>query len=160
MNHTAFIQALRDAGITHVVGLPDTETGPVFETLRLGGPPRVVSVCREGEAPAIAAGLWGGGARPIMLIQSTGLFEAGDSLRSVAGELDVPLDLVIGHRGLSGKPNAGYPDTATGMLEPTLRAWGIPFCLFADTDQFAGFAELLRSDMSREAGTRAILLPQ
>jgi sulfopyruvate decarboxylase subunit alpha len=160
MNCNAFIEALRAAGVTHVVGLPDTETGPVFEMLRDGGPPVVVPVCREGEAPAIAAGLWAAGARPIVLIQSTGLFEAGDSLRSIAQELDVPLDLVIGHRGESGKLNAGYADTATDMLEPTLRAWRIPFIHFADTETFAGLATLLREADTRAAGVRAILLPQ
>lgn len=160
MNCTAFINALRAAGITHVVGLPDTETGPVFEALRAGGPPRIIPVCREGEAAGIAAGLWAGGARPIVLIQSTGLFEAGDSLRSIALELEAPFDLVIGHRGASGKLNAGYADTATELLEPTLRAWRIPYIHFADTETFAGIATLLREVESRAAGVRAILLPQ
>ena len=42
----------------------------------------LVRVCREGEAWAIAAGLWIGGARPLVVIQNTGLFESGDSLRN------------------------------------------------------------------------------
>ncbi|MGE0605856.1 MAG: thiamine pyrophosphate-binding protein [Pirellulales bacterium] len=155
----AFLQALAQAGITHVVGLPDTETGPVFDQPARHGP-RVITVCREGEALALAAGLWGGGARPVVLIQSTGFFESGDSLRSVAHEMDVPLDLLIGHRGHSGKLNAGYPDTAPLYLPPLLQAWNIPTVELKESEDFEELTVLLKEGAARTRGVRAILIPQ
>ena len=37
----------------------------------------IIPVCREGEAMAVAAGLWVGGAKPVILIQNTGLLNLG-----------------------------------------------------------------------------------
>src|SRR5262249_28716895 len=69
--------ALAAAGATDVVWIPDSELGlweaGLMKHLRL------LRVCREGEAMALAAGLLLGGRKPIVLIQCTGLFEAGDS---------------------------------------------------------------------------------
>ena len=158
MDHAAFIQALLGAGVTHVVGIPDTETGPVFESLRDGGGPRLVRVCREGEAFAVAAGLWGGGAQPLTLIQSTGFFEAGDSLRSIAFEVEAPIDVVVGYRGHSGKLNSGRADTARTFLEPVLKAWGVEYELLGD--DYVALETSLREGAARESGARFYLLPQ
>jgi hypothetical protein len=59
---------------------------------------RLIRVCREGEAIALAAGLLLGGKRPVVLIQCTGLFEAGDALRNVIHDLKVPLFFIVGVR--------------------------------------------------------------
>jgi sulfopyruvate decarboxylase TPP-binding subunit len=155
----AFQQALRAAGVTHIVGLPDTTTAPLFDGSH-AAPPRSVAVCREGEPFGIAAGLWAGGAQPLVLIQSTGLFEAGDALRNFAFELEVPLDLVVGYRGYGGQVNAGCPDTARQFLEPVLRAWGLEYSLLDATDDYAGFADALRAAARRPNGTRVWLLPE
>lgn len=158
MDHDAFIRALTDAGVSHLVGIPDTETGPVFDALRAGAGPKLVRVCREGEAFGVAAGLWGGGARPVVLIQSTGFFEAGDSLRNIAFEVQVPLEIIIGYRGHSGKLNAGRPDTARTYLEPILKAWGIGYELLGE--DYGPLAASLREEAARDSGARAFLMPQ
>ena len=46
----------------------------------------------------MAAGLSLGGARPVVVCQCTGLFEAGDALRNVVHDLKLPLKLVVGVR--------------------------------------------------------------
>ena len=158
VNVPAFLDALRSAGVTHVVGLPDTETGPVFDGSHLP-PPRVICVCREAEALGIAAGLWAGGARPLVLIQSTGFFESGDCLRNLVHELEVPLDIAIGYRGHSGKLNAGTPDTAREFLEPLLAAWRLPSRTLRNED-YGALAQALRDGAARDCGARAFLLPQ
>lgn len=168
--------ALRAAQVTHVVGLPDTQTDRLFAGA-CGPGPTIVRVCREGETFGIAAGLWAGGGRPVILMQSTGLFEAGDALRSFHLELEVPLDLVLGWRGRNGKLNAGYADTAAEILLPTLDAWRVPWEVIEDdlaadshealptgADSLTGsarrLAEALRAGAGRERGGRAYLLPQ
>lgn len=152
-------EAFRQAGVTHVVGLPDTQTDRLFAR-RFGAGPTVVSVCREGEAFGIAAGLWAGGCRPVILIQSTGLFEAGDALRSFHLELETPLDVVVGWRGHSGKLNAGTPDTAAPLLLPTLDAWRIPYEVIDSAEPVASLATSLNERSGRERGVVARLVPQ
>jgi sulfopyruvate decarboxylase TPP-binding subunit len=85
-----------------------------------------VPVCREGESIAIAAGLIMGGKRPVVLIQSTGFFESGDSIRGLCLDLHLPLLLLLGYRGYAG-PGRTAADSAARYLEPILGAWGIPY---------------------------------
>jgi sulfopyruvate decarboxylase subunit alpha len=138
-----------ELGVTHVVTVPDNTSAPLLASLereggRAFGPPiRVVYATREGEAVALASGLWVGGATPVVLIQNTGLLEAGDGLRGTASRMGAPLLLLVtlrGYReawGLGVDPGRGVRgrddlvreelDTAALMTEGTLEAWGIPF---------------------------------
>ena len=138
-----------ELGVTHVVTVPDNTSAPLLLALegtglRASGPAiRVVYATREGEAVALASGLWVGGATPAVLIQNTGLLEAGDGLRGTASRMGAPLLLLVTLRGyreawrLGVDPGRGVRgrddlvreelDTAALMTEGTLRAWGIPF---------------------------------
>ncbi|MBL9125751.1 MAG: hypothetical protein JNG90_19075 [Planctomycetaceae bacterium] len=115
---------LTTLGFTHAVWLPDSAIGPWEDAFTQSAHLRLIRVCREGEAWGIAAGLELGGARPIVIMQSTGFFESGDSLRNALFDLKLPLYAIVGHRS-SLVPNS--PDTARLFLEPILRAWGIDF---------------------------------
>ena len=118
------LDKLGSCGVTHIVWLPDSETGFMYEAMR-ASQLTLVPVCREGESMAIAAGLLMGGKRPVVLIQSTGLYESGDSVRGLCLDLQLPLLLMIGYRGYPGR---GRParDSAARFLEPILDTWGIP----------------------------------
>ena len=85
------VDELKRQHVTHVVGLPDNTSKALFEMLHVERDLRVLSVTREGEAFAIAAGLWAGGATPLVLIQNTGLLESGDGLRGTAMRMRIPL---------------------------------------------------------------------
>jgi sulfopyruvate decarboxylase TPP-binding subunit len=125
------VDALVDCGATHVVWLPDTESGFLYETLADEPRLKLVPVCREGEAVPIAAGLLVSGQKPVVIIQSTGLYESGDSLRGMAIDYQIPLLLLVGYRGYEGgKPS---DDSAATYLEPILKAWGVPYYLI-DSD--------------------------
>jgi sulfopyruvate decarboxylase subunit alpha len=127
---TSLVGALVENGVTHLIWLPDTETASLLQAL--GGQPhlRLVPVAREGEALPIAAGLWAGGQRPAVLIQSTGFFEAGDSVRGIGLDLGLPLVMLVGYRGY--RRQGPVTDSAAVYLEPVLRAWGIPYSLLQD----------------------------
>jgi sulfopyruvate decarboxylase TPP-binding subunit len=118
------LNELRECGVTHIVWLPDSETGYMYEAMK-ASEITLVPVCREGESMAIAAGLIMGGKRPVVLIQSTGLYESGDSVRGLCLDLQLPLLLMVGYRGYPGR---GRPpvDSAARFLEPVLDTWGIP----------------------------------
>lgn len=119
------VSALKEVGTTHVVWLPDSESGFLHQALADDPDIRLVPVSREGEAFGIAAGLLLGGKRPVVIIQSTGFFEAGDSIRGLGLELQLPLLLLIGYRGY--RRDTAMSDTAAIYLEPVLHAWGIPY---------------------------------
>ena len=145
----AILQALAGAGVTHVVGIPDNSSAPLFDALDGDTAIRLVPVTREGEAFALASGLWMGGATPLVVVQNTGFIESGDALRGTAVRMGVPLAFVVTGRGYARMNAAGIgPDTPLTpqlltradvdsvalVTEPTLRAWGIPYtrCSLAD----------------------------
>ena len=132
-------RALVGLGITHVVGVPDNATRFVFELLENESGVQVVPVCREGEAWAIASGLWVGGRHPVVIIQNTGFLESGDGLRGTAIEMGVPLLSIIDYRGYQTL-GAEDPDSAAVFFEPTLRAWGVPYQFLEEGRE----AEILR----------------
>src|SRR5690349_8237144 len=117
-------RALTHLGITDVVWLPDSAIGPWEAELERAL--RLVRVCREGEAWAIAAGLYLGGRRPLVMIQNTGLFESGDALRNVLFDMKLPLQALIGYRSYL-VPDS--PDSAKRFTEPILKAWGLDYVL-------------------------------
>jgi sulfopyruvate decarboxylase subunit alpha len=125
------IDELIKCRFTHVVWLPASETGALYEAMISKPDLTVVPVCREGEAVAIAAGLMLGGKKPVVFHQSTGFFESGDSIRGLALDLGLPLLMLIAYRGW--KRGSRLTDSAAIYLEPALDAWGIKHYL-VETD--------------------------
>ncbi len=137
----SIVEALCRAGVTDVVGLPDNSSAALFALLKEGGEPLIRLVTREGEAFAMAAGLWMGGRAPAVLIQNTGLLESGDSYRGTVLRMRIPLLCLITFRGYAKLdrigPRTGKPDrrllsrpdldSVALLTEPTLQAWGLPF---------------------------------
>lgn len=124
---TDVVRVLRQQGITHIVWLPDSETNFMFSAMVADPEIDLVPVCREAESMAIAAGLWIGGKHPVVMIQNTGVFESGDSIRSMSLDLGMPLVMLIGYRGWTR--HGETPDSAARFIEPVLHAFGIPYYL-------------------------------
>jgi sulfopyruvate decarboxylase subunit alpha len=123
------VAALKECGVTHVVWVPDSETGTWEAALARDPDIRLIRVCREGEAFAVAAGLHLGGKQPLIVIQCTGLFEAGDALRNVLHDLKLPLFLVVGVRSWYAHQEGKSVDTCPLFTEPILQAWKVPYVL-------------------------------
>ena len=129
-------------GVTHVVGLPDNGSRVLFARLNDEDRIDVVGVTREGEAFAIAAGLFAGGQYPLVLVQNTGLLESGDAFRGTLFNMAFPVLMLIGYRGYETRDREpGRVDTAASFLEPTLKAWEIPFWLIEGDDDLHRFDE-------------------
>jgi sulfopyruvate decarboxylase subunit alpha len=150
------IEALERLGVTHVVGLPDNGHAALYMLLETHPSIEMIPVTREGEAWAIAAGLWVGGKRPVMAIQNCGLLESGDALRGTVMRMRVPLLCLISYRGFnkmiaheiepSFDPDPDVLtreeiDSAALLLEPTLRVWGVPFYRYGSDDDVSLVAE-------------------
>ena len=91
------VEQLHLNNVTHVVWLPDSETNFMYDQLTQDSSIEIVSVSREGETMPIAAGLWAGGKRPVVMIQNTGLFESGDSIRGMTIDIQFPLVIFVGY---------------------------------------------------------------
>jgi len=134
----AVLDQLHANGVTHVVWLPDTETSFMFDELTADPSLQIVPICREGESMPVAAGLWVGGKKPVVMIQNTGLFESGDSVRGMSLDIGFPLVMMVGYRGWTR--HGVTRDSAARYTEPILRAWGISYYLIerdADADRIS-----------------------
>jgi sulfopyruvate decarboxylase TPP-binding subunit len=125
----AVAAALVAAGVTDVVWVPDSELGRWDQALSTTPGLRLRRVCREGEALALAAGLLLGGRRPLVMLQCTGLFEAGDALRNLIHDLHLPLFLLVGVRSLLALRRGATADTCPVFTEPIVNAWRVPYVL-------------------------------
>ena len=116
---------MKKNGVTHIVWLPDSETNWLYMLMKAEPSLRLVGVGREGNACAIAAGLAAGGAKPMILIQNTGLLESGDSLRGWLLGLNVPVVLMVGYRGWTR--HGVTQDTAAVYTERFLHAINLAY---------------------------------
>ena len=151
------LATLRELGVSHVVWLPDSESGFLYQALKQSPQLQIVPVSREGEAIPIAAGLLAGGKRPIVIMQSTGLYESGDSLRGMAIDYGLPIVLLIGYRGY--RPDGPMEDSAARFLEPILKAWEVPYRLIMSDDDLGAINEAFE-EAKRRRGPVAVLLGQ
>jgi len=153
-------QQIQECGFTHVVWVPDSATGllqPLFDEC---AEIRLVPVCREGEAWAIAAGLSIGGQKPVVIVQCTGLFESGDAFRNVVYDLRIPLFCIIGYRSYEKWRAAGKSgDSAREYAEPVLNAWDIRNVL-VESDEDATKISATYREATAEQVPAAILLAE
>src|SRR6516162_11369886 len=153
------VAALKAEGVSHLVWIPDTELGTWEGALRAEPAVRLVRVCREGEAIAVAAGLLLGGQRPIVAIQCTGLFEAGDALRNVIHDMKLPLFLIVGVRSYLAHQKGQSKDSCPVYTEPIMRAWQVPYTLLDAQHSAADLARIYR-DTQQQARAAAVLIAE
>jgi len=120
------VATLTGLGVSHVIWVPDSAMGPWEQSLESSADLRLIRGCREGETWPLAAGLMLGGASPVVIMQTTGLFESGDALRNVLFDLRLPVFAILGGRSWLVENSA---DSARRFTKPILRAWGIDYVL-------------------------------
>ena len=148
--------SLEAAGFTHVVWIPDSHLGTWNEALGKS-PLSLIRVTREGEAVGVAIGLMLGGARPLVVIQCTGFFEAGDAIRNAAHDLRLPLKMIVGVRSLRAARAGKTNDNCPHFAEKLVAAWELPHTEL-DPEEVAEeeLATVLR-ELAASQGPRIIL---
>jgi sulfopyruvate decarboxylase subunit alpha len=153
-------EGLHAAGSRHVVYVPDN---PLSHVLRILGErfPDVTTTLatREEEAFGIAAGMYLGGARPTVMLQSSGLGNSLNALTSLLIPYKIPMLIVISMRGDAGEWNDAQVPMGRAV-RPICDAIGIPHST-ADTQESTG--DTVRLVAQTAFGTRqpgACLLPR
>jgi sulfopyruvate decarboxylase subunit alpha len=100
-------EGLHSSHVRHVVYVPDN---PLSHVLRLLAAEyrdvRTIVATREEEAFGIAAGLYLGGHRPAVMLQSSGLGNSLNALTSLHVPYQIPVLIVVSMRGDIGEWNA------------------------------------------------------
>ena len=148
------VATILDLAITHVVWVPDSAIGPWEAALESSPGLRLIRVCREGEAWPLAAGLYLGGKTPLVLMQTTGLFESGDALRNVLFDLNLPILSLIGVRNWLV---AESRDSARSFAEPIIQAWGVDHVWLRTPEDKAKLAEHFRACLAARRPGMALL---
>lgn len=106
---TAILDELRRNGVTHYVSVPDSLSRPLYQACAAAPDLRMVKVCHEADAIAVAAGLYIGGATSVVVIENSGFFQAIESIRAFAIDMEIPMVMLIGWVGRV-KPNQSADD--------------------------------------------------
>jgi sulfopyruvate decarboxylase subunit alpha len=99
------LDAFRAEDVANLVFLPDTVMGRLLALAEEDPFFRLVGVHREEEAVGILTGLFLGGQRGAMLIQSSGLGNTLNALGSLAMAYRIPFPLLVSLRGELGEFN-------------------------------------------------------
>lgn len=137
LNGSTIIGQIKQAGISHVLSVPDLHTSRGLLWPLASDPDiTLIRVCKEDECLGIAAGLTYGDKRALILIQHTGFLYAMNAIRGVAIEQKLPICLMIGllqkEPGVPPRQSSKY---GLRIVEPILDAIGIPHvCIETDDD--------------------------
>jgi sulfopyruvate decarboxylase subunit alpha len=117
---------LHAAGSRHVVYVPDNPLSHVLRELRENYPDVETTIAtREEEAFGIAAGLYLGGKRPTVMLQSSGLGNSLNALTSLLVPYQIPALILISMRGDANEWNAAQVPMGRAVA-PILDAIEIP----------------------------------
>ena len=95
------------AGSRHIVYVPDNPLSHVLKVLGDSYPEiQTITATREEEAFGIAAGLYLGGARPTVMLQSSGLGNSLNAITSLLLPYQIPVLAIVSMRGDTGEWNA------------------------------------------------------
>ncbi|HEY7791198.1 MAG TPA: thiamine pyrophosphate-binding protein [Vicinamibacterales bacterium] len=148
------------AGCRDLVYVPDNPLSHVLRTIADDHPElHTLVATREEEAFGIAAGLYLGGRRPVVLLQSSGLGNSLNALSTLLVAYQMPALIIISMRGDAGEWN--WAQVPMGRLvRPALDALGIQHVI---VDRSEEAERLIVATAALAFGTRmpaACLLPR
>ena len=127
LHGAGIISAVKAAGVTYVLSVPDLHTAsglltPITSDKDL----TLVRTCKEDECFGISAGLSYGNKRALILIQYTGFLYSMNAIRGVAVEHKQPMVMMIGLLGKEpGVPPQQSRRYGSRIIEPILDVMGI-----------------------------------
>jgi sulfopyruvate decarboxylase alpha subunit len=147
------------AGITHVAYVPDNPLSYVLNALEGYPKIRTTLATREEEAFGIAAGLYLGGVRAAVMLQSSGLGNSLNALTSLIVPYQIPMLILISMRGDAGEWNSAQVPMGRAVV-PILDAMSIPHATVASAEATAATVELVARTAFDTRMSGACLLPR
>lgn len=131
----AICRGLATLGTRDVVYVPDNPLSNVLRALDAEHPNiRTTIATREEEAFGIAAGLYLGGVRPVVLLQSSGLGNSINGLASLNVAFEIPILMLITMRGGEGEWNPTQHPMGLAV-RPILESLGISHVTIESGDE-------------------------
>ena len=124
--HLHVADALRRNGIHTFATVPDYIVSRVLDHLWADESCRVVTVTREEEGVGMLAGAFMAGKRGALLMQNSGLGNCVNALASLCNAAQIPLVMVISHRGDIGEFNVAQVPMGQAT-EPVLDALDVRY---------------------------------
>lgn len=114
----AVYRGMKSAGIDFAASVPCVNLQELLHLV--SEDPKIIHipVTREEEGVGLCAGAWIGGRRPALLMQNSGLGNSINALASLDILYQIPLLMIISHRGCEGEPIIGQ--VPMGRLTPKL----------------------------------------
>ena len=146
----AIYDALKDIGIDFVVSVPCVNLSKILDMLDEDDEIIHLPVTREEEGIGICAGAYLGGRKPAILMQNSGLGNSINALKSLTELYELPLLMIMSHRGTEGESICGQ----VPMGESTPRILeGMDFKFFKPTNPEGAYEDIVEAwDMSTEEG--------
>ncbi len=152
--------ALRRNGIRLFATVPDYIVGQVLDHLRADAACTVVTVCREEEGLGLISGAYLGGRRGALLIQNSGLGNCVNTLASLNVAAQIPVVLVVSHRGDLGEFNPAQVPMGQATTR-ILDSLGIRYCLPRSVAELADTADgLVRLAYTASLPVALVLPPE
>jgi sulfopyruvate decarboxylase alpha subunit len=157
---TGVADGLWSAGCRDIVYVPDNPLSHILNALRRDhGQVHALLAMREEEALGIAAGLYLGGAKPAVLMQSSGLGNTLNAIGSLLLPYQIPLMLIVSMRGDPGEWNAAQVPMGRAVV-PLLDAFGIQHVAVERDEEAAGTVLALANLAFGTRTAAACLLPR
>ena len=152
------VAALRGAGATHVVIVPDTNQKTVLDLLDEQPDLPVIRCAAEDDVFGVCTGLWFAGHRPIAVIQQLGIFAGANVLRGMVHDQRAPIAILAGMYGRDlDHELPDDPGSAVRLCTPLLDALEIPWRLVEGPDD----ADVIEAELAAafdEERASAVLL--
>ena len=103
----AIFDALKDVGIDFIVSVPCVNLSKILNMIDDDEDIIHVPVTREEEGIGICAGAYLGGRKPAILMQNSGLGNSINALKSLTELYEMPLLMIMSHRGTEGESICG-----------------------------------------------------
>jgi sulfopyruvate decarboxylase subunit beta len=157
----AILSAIKDAGVRHVVALPDIVTSdgllwPVARDPDL----HLIRIAKEDEGVSICAAMSYSGGRAVLLMQQTGLMDSLNAIRAIGMEYGLPVVMIVGLQGKE-RDRAIEDSSAYGVriVPGVLSAMELPFSRVERAGDEGGVTGAIEGAYAR-SGPHCVLIGQ
>lgn len=148
-----FVNSLTHRGVDLFLGTPCGVLAPLFEVL---SDQNLVTIAKEDNALAVAAGAACAGAYPCVLMQNSGFGQSINALTSLVDAYRIPVLMVVSLRG-TGSDLTRENQGMGSLTRLTLQTLDIPLVDYCNADDLTRVARFVES-RGGDSGCHAILV--